>query len=63
MVMLHGMCHSPGMNIIIMLIILLLLFGVGGFLFGGPILGGGALGLILLVSLMIYCTDGFQLGD
>lgn len=50
------------MNIIIMFIALLLLFGVGGFLLGGPIIGGGALGLILLVGLMIYVTDGFQLG-
>ena len=50
------------MNIFIMLIVLVLLFGVGGFLFGGPIIGGGALGLILLVGLMIYFTDGFQQG-
>lgn len=59
MAILRETCNFTAMNILIMFILLLLMFGVGGFLFGGPIIGGGALGLILLVALMIYFTEGF----
>ena len=48
------------MNLIILLIVLLLLFGGGGFYVGGPVFGGGALGLILAVALIVYFLGGFR---
>lgn len=50
------------MNTLNIFILLLLLFGFGGFFFVGPIIGGASLSLILLVALMVYLTDGFQQG-
>jgi hypothetical protein len=48
------------MNILLVLLVLLLLFGGGGFYFGGPIIGGTGIGLILLVCLVIYMIGGFR---
>lgn len=39
--------------------VLLLLFGGGGFYLGGSIIGGSGLGLVLLVCLLIYLEGGF----
>jgi hypothetical protein len=36
------------------------LFGGGGFYFGGPMIGGGGLGLILLIGLVVYFMGGFR---
>ena len=50
------------MNLIIILLVLLLLFGGGGFDFGGPMIGGSLLGLILVIALVMYFTGGFRRG-
>lgn len=39
---------------------MLLLFGGGGFYFGGPAVGGSGLGLILLICLVIFLAGGFR---
>jgi hypothetical protein len=44
------------MNIVILLLVLVLLFGGGGLYFGGPLIGGSGLGLILLVCLGLFLT-------
>ena len=41
---------------------LLLLFGGGGLYLGGPIFGGGALGLILVVALIVYLAGSSRGG-
>jgi hypothetical protein len=48
------------MNILLVLLVLLLLFGGGGFYFGGPAIGSGGLGLVLVICLVIYCVGGFR---
>ena len=32
----------------------------GGFYFGGPAIGGGGLGLVLLIALIIFLMGGFR---
>jgi hypothetical protein len=49
------------MNILLILLILLVLFGGGGFYFGGPVIGGSGLGLILFVCLIVYLMGGFRM--
>jgi hypothetical protein len=44
------------MNVLIILLVLVLLFGGGGFYFGGPLIGGSGLGLILLICLVLFLT-------
>ena len=51
---------SCGMNLLLVLLVLLLLFGGGGFYFGGPIIGGSGIGLILLICLIVYIMGGFR---
>jgi hypothetical protein len=46
------------MNILLLAVILLLLFGGGGFYLGGPVIG--MLGLILLISFVIYFMGGVR---
>jgi hypothetical protein len=48
------------MNLLILVLVLFLLFGGGGFYFGGPIIGGSGLGLVLLICLVIYLMGGFR---
>jgi hypothetical protein len=36
------------------------LFGGGGFYFGGPVIGGSGLGLILLICLIVFLMGGFR---
>ncbi len=43
---------------IILLIVLLLLFGFGGYRFGGPVMGG-SLGTIVLIILILYLFGVF----
>jgi hypothetical protein len=51
----------PGnMNLLLVLLVLLVLFGGGGLYFGGPIIGGSGIGLILLICLIIYVMGGFR---
>ena len=38
----------------------MLLFGGGGFYYGGPVYGGSGLGLILLICLVVYLAGGFR---
>ncbi len=45
------------MNLIPIILVLLLLFGAGGIYFGGPVIGCGVLGLILVICLIIYLAD------
>lgn len=49
-----------GMNLLLLVVVLLLLFGGGGFYIGGPVIGGSALGLILLIALVVYFMGGFR---
>ena len=42
------------------MVVLLLLFGSGGFYFGGPVIGGSGLGLILMVCLIVWIMGGFR---
>ena len=59
-----GMVTAAGylavMNLLILVLVLFLLFGGGGFYFGGPIIGGSGLGLVLLICLVIYLMGGFR---
>ena len=53
-------CYHSIMNLILLIVILLLLFGGGGFYIGGPVFGGGGLGLVLLICLVIFLMGGFR---
>jgi hypothetical protein len=44
------------MNILILLLALVLLVGGEGFYFGGSLIGGSGLGLILLICLALFLT-------
>jgi hypothetical protein len=48
------------MNLLLVLLVLFLLFGGCGFYFGGPFLGGGGIGLVLLICIAIYLMGGFR---
>ena len=48
------------MNLLGLLIILMLLFGGGGFYLGGPLIGVGGLGLMLLILLVLYFTGNLR---
>jgi hypothetical protein len=48
------------MNLLLLVLVLFLVFGCGGFYFGGPIVGGSGLGLILLVCLIIFLMGGWR---
>ena len=48
------------MNLLLVLVVLLLLFGGGGFYFGGPLIGGSGIGLILVIALVVYFMGGFR---
>lgn len=52
--------YLEAMNILIVLLVLLLLFGGSGFYFGGPVIGGSGIGLILLICLVVYFAGGFR---
>ena len=53
-------CYSTVMNMILLIVVLLILFGGGGFYLGGPVFGGSALGLILVICLVVYFRGGFR---
>ena len=53
-------CYPAGMNVLLFILVLVLLFGGGGFYFGGPVIGGSGIGLILAVCLVIYLLGGFR---
>ncbi len=55
-----GFCYLAGMNLILVIVLLLLIFGGGGFYIGGPAIGGGGLGLILIICLIVYLMGGFR---
>ena len=38
----------------------MLLLGSGGFYLGGPLIGGGGFGLILLILLVLYFTGNLR---
>jgi hypothetical protein len=48
------------MNAAIFLILLALIFVGGGFYLGRPMFGGGAIGTILMASLVLYFAGGFR---
>jgi hypothetical protein len=54
------MCYLAFMNLLLVLVVLLLLFGGGGFYFGGPVIGSGAIGLLLVVCFVVYLVGGFR---
>jgi hypothetical protein len=45
------------MNLVVLTIVLLLLFGVDCLYFAGLFIGGEVIGLILLMGLIIYSVD------
>jgi hypothetical protein len=49
-----------GMNILLVLLVLLILCGGGGFYWGGPVIGGSGIGLVLFICLIIYLMGGFR---
>jgi hypothetical protein len=52
--------YTANMNPLLLILVLLVLFGGGGFYLGGPAIGGGGLGLILLVCLVVFAMGGFR---
>jgi hypothetical protein len=42
------------------MLVMLLLFGVGGFYAGGPAIGASVLGLILGLCFFVYLVGGFR---
>jgi hypothetical protein len=50
--------YVGALNILLLLLPLLVWIGGGGFYFGGPIVGGSGIGLILLICLVIYLGGG-----
>jgi hypothetical protein len=42
------------------MVVLVLLFGGGGFYIGGPVIGGSGLGLVLLICLIVFVMGGFR---
>lgn len=42
------------MNLVVVLLILVLVFGTGGYYSGGPVFAGGSIGLVLLIVLVLY---------
>ena len=57
---LAAVCYLGGMNLLLLVVVLLLLFGGGGFYFGGPVIGGSGLGLVLLICLIVFLMGGFR---
>jgi hypothetical protein len=51
---------SYGMNLLLIFLVLLLLLGGGGFYLGGPVYGGSAIGLLLLICLVVFLLGGFR---
>jgi len=51
--------YLSGMKLALLFLILLLLFGSGGFYFGGPAIGTWSLGLFILLCLGAYFLVGF----
>jgi hypothetical protein len=56
-----AVCHLGVMSLLVPLLIALVLFGGGGFYFGGPIKGGIGIGVILLTCLFVYIAGGFRI--
>ena len=54
------MCYLNGVNILIVMLVLLFLFGVGGFYVGGPVIGASVLGLMLGLCFFVYLLGGFR---
>lgn len=48
------------MNLLLLALVVLLLFGTGGFYIGGPAVGGASIGTILIICLAIYLLGGFR---
>ena len=53
-----AMCQLGAMNLLLVLLVLCLCFGGGGFCLGG--LAGGVIGLILLSCLVLHLTGAFR---
>ena len=54
------MCYLNGMTILVLMLVMALLFGVGGFYVGGPVIGASVLGLILGLCFFVYLVGGFR---
>jgi hypothetical protein len=48
------------MNLLVILTLLMVAFGGGGFYFGGPMLGIGGFDLFLLVLLIVFATGALN---
>jgi hypothetical protein len=47
-------------KILIVMLVMLFLFGGGGFYVGGPVIGASVFGLILGLSFFVYLVGGFR---
>ena len=53
-------CYAATMNLLVLTLVLLLLFGAGGFYLGGPVIGAEGIGLGMLIGAIIYWMGGFR---
>jgi hypothetical protein len=53
-------CYFDNVNMFLVLLVLLLLFGGDGFYFGGPLIGGSGIALLLLMCLAVFVMRGFR---
>ena len=55
------MGYLDGVDVLITMLVLLVLFGVGGFCVGGPVIGASVLGLMLGLCFFVYLVGGFRM--
>jgi hypothetical protein len=48
------------MNLLVIMLVMLLLFGVGGFVVAGPVIGTSVLGLMLGLCFFVYLLGAFR---
>jgi hypothetical protein len=53
-------CYTATMNLLVITLFVLVLFGGGGFYLAGPAIGGEVIGVILLMGGIIYWVGGFR---
>ena len=54
------MCYLNGVNILVTMLVLLVVFGAGAFYVGGPVIGASVFGLMLGLCFFVYLVGGFR---